>query len=283
MAKSVLISGASSGIGKALSLELDRQRYRVFATVRNAEDADAIRTTASENLVPVMLDITDQALISAACQQVGDQTGGALDCLVNNAGINISAPMEFLPTAEFRRQMEVNLFGQLALTQACLPLLRKSTGRILFISSIAGRFVTAFNGPYAASKAALIAMADALRLELAPWNIPVSVMIVGSVQTPIWEKASVAAGKLLRQLPRESWALYGNSQKQAGRFYHHAGETGMPVEKVVQVIQRSIESSRPKPYVLVGKDAFVLELGAKLLPVRLRDRWISKQMGLLKD
>jgi NAD(P)-dependent dehydrogenase (short-subunit alcohol dehydrogenase family) len=282
MANSVLISGASSGIGKALSLELDRQGYTVFAGVRTSEAAEELQGLASARLVPVMLDITQPELIASACQEVSERTGGELSCLVNNAGISISGAMEFLPIADFRRQIEVNLIGQLALTQACLPMIKKVPGRIIFISSVAGRLVTAFNGPYAASKAALIALADALRLELAALKVPVSVMIVGSVQTPIWEKSAQTAGDIVRRLPREAWEQYGKVQKKAGAFYQRTGKNGLPVERVARLIWKSMEKPNPKAYILVGKDALMIELMVKLLPVRWRDWVVKWLMGLLE-
>jgi NAD(P)-dependent dehydrogenase (short-subunit alcohol dehydrogenase family) len=283
MTKSVLISGASSGIGKELSLELDRHGYAVFAGLRTAEDAEELRSQATQTLTPVMLDITNPDIIAAACGEVRQKTGGLLDCLVNNAGISISGAIEFIPIDDFRQQLEVNLVGQLALTQSCLPLIRNSNGRIIFISSVAGRLVTPFNGPYSASKAALVAMADALRLELAPWKLPVSVMIVGSVQTPIWEKSAQIAGDIVRRLPREAWVQYGKAQKKAGMFYQRTGKNGLPVEKVAQQIHRVIEQPNPKAYVLVGRNALAFELAAKIMPVRWRDWLVRRKMGLLED
>ena len=282
MPKSVLISGASSGIGKGLSLELDRQGYQVFAGVRNPNDGDVLRSQASPQLTPVMLDVNLPEMITSACREVSSKTGGELFCLVNNAGISISGAMEFMPLHDFRQQMEVNVVGQLALTQACLPMLRPSTGRIIFVSSVAGRLVTAFNGPYAASKAALNAMADALRLELVSWGVSVSVLIVGSVQTPIWEKSAHKAVEILRRLPPDARMLYGNEQKRAGAFYQQVGRNGLRVEKVVEITRHLIEASHPKEYVLVGRDALMIELISKLLPVRWRDWLVRKQMGLLR-
>lgn len=280
MTKSVLISGASSGIGKALSLELDRQGYQVFAGVRKAEDAEALRSLASSQLTPIILDVTLPETITNTCREVSEKAGGELFGLVNNAGISISGAMEFMPILEFRRQLEVNVIGQLALTQACLPMLRKGFGRLIFISSAAGRLVTPFNGPYGISKAGLIALADSLRLELAPWKINVSVLMVGSVQTPIWEKSSHLAGEIRRRLPTDAWGLYGTMQKRAGKFYLQAGNNGMRVEEVVRIIQGVLMAKHPKAYLLVGRDSVMIELVAKLLPVSWRDWLVRKRMGL---
>jgi NAD(P)-dependent dehydrogenase (short-subunit alcohol dehydrogenase family) len=282
MANSVLISGASSGIGMALSLELGRQGYQVFAGVRNPKNADALRSQASDQITPVMLDVTLPETIASTCRQVSVQTGGELFCLINNAGISISGAMEFMPLQDFRQQMEVNLVGQLALTQACMPLLRKGSGRIIFVSSVEGRLVTPFNGPYGISKAALIAMGDAFRLELAPWKIPISVLFVGSVQTPIWEKSSQTAVEILHRMPADAWTLYGKAQKRAGIFYTQTGRNGMPVENVVKITRHLLEGRHPKEYVWVGKDALMIEFLSKLVPVRLRDWLVRWQMGLLR-
>ena len=184
--------------------------------------------------------------------------------------------MEFIPLQEFRMQMEVNLFGQLALTQACMPMVRKGSGRIIFISSTAGRLVGAFNGPYSISKAGLISLSDALRLELSPWHIPVSVLIVGSVQTPIWEKTMRRAGEISRTLPPESWKLYGSMQKNAAKFYSRLGQAGMHVDNVTRVIQHLLEAAHPRAYILVGRDAVLYELISKLFPIRFRD-WFMRQ------
>jgi NAD(P)-dependent dehydrogenase (short-subunit alcohol dehydrogenase family) len=282
MPESILVSGASSGIGKALSLELDRQGYQVFAGVRNSSDAESIRSQASAHLTPIILDVTLPDTITAACTELREKTGGELFCLVNNAGISVSGAMEFIPIQDFRRQIEVNLIGQLALTQACLPMIRKAKGRVIFVSSVAGRLVTPFNGPYAASKAALVAMADAFRLELMPWGISVSTLIVGSVATPIWEKSSHLAGEILRRMPADAWQLYGKMQKRGGGFYRQTGLHGMQVERVARTIRHLLVVRRPKEYVFVGRYAWMIELMVKLLPVRVRDWLVRFQMGLLK-
>ena len=282
MPKSILISGTSTGIGHALSLELDRHGYQVFAGVRNPNDAEALRSQASPQLTPVMLDVTLPETISTICKEINDRTGGKLFCLINNAGTSIGGAMEFIPIRDFRQQMEVNLVGQLVLTQACLPMLRMASGRVIFISSTNGRLATPFNGPYSISKAALISMADALRLELAPWGISVSVFLVGSVQTPIWEKSSHAAGEILRRMPAEAWNLYGRMQKHAGAYYQQRGYKGMQAENVAVMTRRILEKSHPKEYVLVGLDAYMIELMTKLFPVRLRDWLVRQQMDLIK-
>jgi NAD(P)-dependent dehydrogenase (short-subunit alcohol dehydrogenase family) len=281
MEKSILISGASSGIGRALCLELDRRGYHVFAGVRSLADADQLRSQASPRLSGVIMDITIPGTITAACDQVSRSTGGELFCLVNNAGVSIGGPLEFLPLQQLRQQLEVNLVGQLALSQACIPLIRKSpSGRLIFVSSVGGRIAMPFNGPYSISKAGLVSMADTLRLELKPWDIPVSLLIVASVRTPIWEKAAHTAGSILRDLTPEARSLYIDRQKSAGSYYRSIGQTGMPVERVVKATLRNLESRKPREYTYVGIYAILAELMVRLLPVRFRDWFVMRQMNL---
>jgi len=282
MTKSVLISGASTGIGKALSLNLDRHGYQVFAGVRNPRDAEALTKQASSWLIPVILDVTIPDTINAARAEISSKTGGELFCLVNNAGISVNGPLEFIPLQDFRQQMEVNLVGQLSLTQACMPLLRQGKGRVIFVSSVNGRLAVPFLGPYAASKAALISISDTLRLELAPWSIPVSVLIVGSVQTPIWEKAARTAGEVRRRMPPEATQLYFQAAKRSGESYRRVGRGGMKPEEVAMTTRRLMEKKRPNAYILIGRDALLYELMVKLLPIRLRDWLVRRSMGLLK-
>jgi NAD(P)-dependent dehydrogenase (short-subunit alcohol dehydrogenase family) len=283
MPNSILISGASSGIGRAISLELDRKGYQVFAGVRRSEDGQALRGQASHQLTPVLLDVTSQETIDSTCRMISEKTGGGLSCLVNNAGIDVSGALEFLPLQDFRQQLEVNLVGQLALTQGSLPLLRQAQGRILFISSIAGRLVTPFNGPYGASKAAQISLADALRQELSLWSVAVTVLVVGSVQTPIWEKSSRLAGEIARREPGEAWELYGKMQKRAAKFYQQTGRKGMPVEKLARIAVQAIEARHPRATIWVGRAAIAYELMARLVPTRWRDWILWRQMGLDKS
>ncbi len=279
--QTVLISGASTGIGRALSLELARQGCRVFAGVRNPADGEALQSQASAQLTPLILDVSQPDSIASACARVAEQTGGDLYCLVNNAGVSIGAALEYLPLSEFRQQLEVNLVGQLALTQASLPMLRAINGsRIFFISSVGGRVSMPFNGPYSASKAALISLADTLRLELAPWPIFVTTFVVASVQTPIWQKAAHTAGKILRSLPPEALERYGELQKRAGAYYRDIGEHGMPVDQVVNVISQELKRPHPREMRYVGGYALLIELMARFLPIRWRDALVRRQMRL---
>ncbi|HET9162201.1 MAG TPA: SDR family NAD(P)-dependent oxidoreductase, partial [Solirubrobacterales bacterium] len=172
--KSVLVTGASSGIGRATALRLDRAGWRVFAGVRKEADADSLRAGASARLVPLMLDVTDAAAIAAAAEQIAAEVGeGGLGGLVNNAGVGLLGPLETLPIEDFRRTVEVNLIAQVAVTQALLPQVRAARGRIVFVSSVGGRMAMPFGSPYHAAKFGLEAVADSLRRELRPWGIAV--------------------------------------------------------------------------------------------------------------
>ena len=218
MARAVLVTGASSGIGHASALRLAGSGWRVFGGVRSEEDAERLREHGVE---PLQLDVTDSAAIAAAAEVVG----GELHGLVDNAGIAIAAPLELVPLDELRRQLEVNVVGQVAVLQAFLPALRRSQGRVVLVGSVGGRSALPFLGPYAASKHALEAIADSLRVELAPWGIGVSIVEPASVKTAIWTKGAAQADVMrARDLARSGRALCGTDRAlQGGRAEARAG------------------------------------------------------------
>lgn len=278
--KGVLITGASTGIGEAVALHLDRLGFQVFAGVRKQTDAESLERRTSERLVPVFLDITDEAMISRSVEQVSQVVGeSGLAGLVNNAGIAVASPLEFIPIQEFRRQLEVNLIGQLAVTQAFLPLIRKGQGRLIFISSISGRVAAPLLGPYAASKFALGAIADSLRRELLPWNIQVSLVEPGRIVTPIWEKSLAAAEKIVAGLDPQAEEFYGEVLEK-NRKRVTQGSKGTPVERVAEVVAEALLSKNPRARYLVGRDARFAALLVKLLPDKLFDRVIARQRGI---
>src|SRR3990167_8889469 len=206
----VLITGTSTGIGRACAVLLDRQGYRVFAGVRRVQDAESLRKEASERLVPVMLDITDARQIAEARTQVeaSVEPESGLTGLLNCAGIMVAGALESLPLDRLRWQLEGNLIGQVAVTQAFLPLIRQGHGRIINIGSGNGRFAFPFMGAYAASKFGLEAVTDAFRRELRPWRIPVSIIDPGTVETAIWDSGKAAMDALHAQLPPPARQLY---------------------------------------------------------------------------
>jgi NAD(P)-dependent dehydrogenase (short-subunit alcohol dehydrogenase family) len=279
----VLVTGASKGIGEACALLLAREGFHVFAGVRNAADGEALVGHAGTGVEPVMLDITDPDDVAATARLIDTATGGrGLQALVNNAGVAVAGPLEFLPLDELRRQFEINVIAQIAVTQACLPLLRRSreggdadrrAGRIVFMSSIAGRSSLPFTGAYGASKHALEAAADALRYELAPAGLAVSVVEPGVIATPIWTTSLEAGYRNIERMPPEAMQYYGRAiegmRRRVGR-----GLRGLPPENVAEVVLHALTARRPRIRYLVGRDARLRAAMQWLWPGRLHDRII---------
>ena len=261
----VVVTGASSGIGEACALRLVRTGWRVLAGVRTAADGERLR---EQGLEPVMLDVTDAAAIAAVAERLGDD---AVDGLVNNAGIAVSMPLEFLPLDELRRQLEVNLVGQLAVTQAFLPQLRRSQGRIVNVGSIAGRSSLPFLGAYAASKHALEAVTDALRVELRPFGIEVAIVEPATIATPIWTKGGENVQRLLAGMPADVLTLYGERMAAFRNAAAAAARRAEPAEEVAKVVEHALTAERPKTRYVVGRDAR-RRSRVERLPDRLRDR-----------
>lgn len=277
----VVVTGASTGIGRATVVHLARLGFRVFAGVRKEADAEAIRGEGIASLAPLLLDVTDESSLAAAQQSVAAAVGeSGLAGLVNNAGIAIGAPVEYLPLDELRRQFEVNLVGPVAVTQAFLPLVRKAAGRVVLVSSIGGRFTNPFIGPYVASKFALEAIADALRMELAASKIPVSVIQPGAIKTAIWEKGKPYADDMLANLPEEGKQRYG---KMAGAIVDMMAtlEKGaIPPERVARAIEDALTARRPRTRYVVGLDARVQAILAWTLPDRWKDAVTLRFLGV---
>lgn len=278
--KNVVITGASTGIGRECALYLAAQGWRVFGGVRRQADASALQRDSGGGIQPLMLDVTNAQTIAVAAYQVRRQLNGAgLHGLVNNAGIAVGGPLEFLPIEQLRRQLEVNVVGQIAVTQAFLPLLRAGKGRVVNISSVSGLLATPFVGPYSASKFALEALSDALRGELSPWGIRVITIQPGAIATPIWGKSLKAADKIAAELPPEAIRLYGNVLPSLLDTVKKTGERGTPPAKVSQAVTHALTAPRPKTRYLVGADARLGALLARWVPDRLRDWLILKYGG----
>ena len=275
--KSVLVTGASTGIGEACALRLDRLGHRVYAGVRSEEHASGLRQRGSDRIVPVFLDVTDQAQIDAAAKQIGG--GGRLDGVVNNAGIGRGGPLEYLPLEVWREQLEVNVLGQVAVTKAVLPFIRAAGGRIVFIGSIGGRVATMLMGPYNASKFAIEAIGESLRSELHPWGIGVSVVEPGAIKTPIWDKARQQADRLERALPEEARTRYVRHIAAIRKAIEMQDRQGVSPDKVAAAVERALFSPRPKTRYLVGTDARVQALLVRWLPDRPRESIIRRFAG----
>lgn len=277
----VLVTGASSGIGRDCALTLDRLGFRVFAGVRKEADGEALRRDASDRLRPILLDLTRPDAIARAVAEIDGEVGGeGLLGLVNNAGVVASSSLEFLPLGELRGQFEVNLFGPIALTQALLPLLRRGRGRIVYMGSISGRNYLPFTGGYCASKSALEAFTDALRMELRPWGIEVSIVEPSHVSTPFWQKSVLADEALLEAAPAEARALYGAALARVRDYAAATARHGSPVSWVTAAVVHALTARRPRTRYLVGWHAH-LRAFITILPDRLRDWLIMRSIGLL--
>jgi len=277
----IVVTGASSGIGAACARHLDSLGFTVWAGVRRKQDGEELARLTSARLHILMLDVTDPESIAAAAHTLSEAAGATgLTGVVNNAGISVAGPLELLPLSEVRTQFEVNVLGALGVTQALLPLLRKARGRLVNISSIAGLAATPFLGAYCGSKFALEAMSDALRLELAPWGIAVSLVEPGAVQSQIWERATMAATRTLTGVAPESLALYAKPLSRMQEVMVRVAARAIPAEVVARTVARALTVSRPQARYLVGRDARFRALMKWLLPARLQDRLVAWFLGL---
>jgi NAD(P)-dependent dehydrogenase (short-subunit alcohol dehydrogenase family) len=271
----VVITGASTGIGHASALHLSSLGFRVFAGVRRAEDGERLRAAGNGSIEPVQIDVTDQSSIDAAAETVREATGGRIAGLVNNAGIAVPGPLEHMPMDEFRRQIEVNLTGQVAVTQAFLPMLRPTRGRIVNIGSIGGRVAAPMLGPYAASKHAMEGLTDSLRRELRPSGIEVSIVRPGPIATDIWQRGTTKADELLERMP-EAQEHYGAAIAAARAGAAERQKEAIPPQKVAEVVAHALTSDKPRTRYLVGPRTRVMALFATILPDRVFDRLIDR-------
>jgi NAD(P)-dependent dehydrogenase (short-subunit alcohol dehydrogenase family) len=273
----VVVTGASTGIGEATALHLKQLGFDVLAGVRKDEDAERLR---SLGVRPLKLDVTDADSIASTRAEVEEASGGRLAALVNNAGIAVAAPLEYIPIEQLRNQLEVNLIGQVAVTQALLPLLRAGRGRVVNVSSIGGRIAMPLAGPYAASKFALEAVSDSLRRELRHLGVEVVVVEPGGIKTPIWRKANAAATEMLRDAPAEAEQLYGRLiEAIRAETVKIEQERGLPPSTVAEVIGTALTATKPKTRYLVGRDARLRAAIAKRVPDRAMDALIGRALS----
>jgi NAD(P)-dependent dehydrogenase (short-subunit alcohol dehydrogenase family) len=281
-----LITGASTGIGRATALRLARSGWTVLGGVRDTAAGELLAEEpgVAGRLIPLALDVTNPEQVAQAAARVQELSArdgtpsGGLDALVNNAGIGVGGPLELVPPEDMSRQFEVNVLAQVAVTRAMLPALRRARGRIVFVSSVGGRVAMAFTAPYAASKHAVEALADALRVELASSQVQVALIEPGSVATPIWDKGRAEAERLT--VPPELQAQYGHVPAAMDKVLEQTAKRGIPPEEVAETIERALTAPRMRARYVVGRDARMLLLLRRLLPDRTWDRLAKRALGV---
>jgi NAD(P)-dependent dehydrogenase (short-subunit alcohol dehydrogenase family) len=270
----VIVTGASSGIGEATALHLRSLGFEVLPGVRREEDAERLR---EDGFQPLLLDVTDAESIERARGEVG---AGELTALVNNAGVAVAGPLEFVPIDELRHQLEINVIGQVAVTQAFLPALRQDGGRIVNISSIGGRVALPMAGPYAASKFALEAISDSLRREVGRHGVDVIVVEPGGIKTPIWAKGGAKADEMRERMPEDAERLYGGLIRAVRTESEKiATDRGLPPSAVAEAVGEALTAGRPRTRYLVGRDAKARAALARVVPDRLLDRLIGRALS----
>jgi len=275
-----LVTGASSGIGRATALRLAAAGQHVYAGVRHQADGDQlVRAAAGGEVTPVRLDVTQASQIAGAAAVIGGHAGAGLDGRVNNAGYGLACPAELVPLDAFRRQLEVNVTGPLAVTQAMLPLLRRAAGRIVVISTIGVRFNPPFAGPLDAAKAALTALADSLRQEVAPWGVRVVLVEPASINSGAAGKVSRDAAGAMAAASPEGRALYQDTFAAMLEVMNHREGHGSPPEVAAATIVRALTASRPRTVYLTGKDSRRLAV-LSMLPAPVLDAAKRRVFGL---
>jgi NAD(P)-dependent dehydrogenase (short-subunit alcohol dehydrogenase family) len=279
--KAVVITGASSGIGRACALTLDNNGFRVFAGVRKEADGAALRAEASEALTAVYIDVTDEASITALAEQVGSAAGGAgLAGLVNNAGTTLPGPVEYLPLSGFRRQLEVNLVGPLAATQALLPLLRAGHGRVVNVTSAAGKVGVPLMAPYVAAKHGLEGLSDVLRLEFLQFGVQISVIEPGFIATEMGGKLQRDTVAAIHALPEQGQRRYGPQLEAIAENISQHAASGSEPQVVADAVLHALTSDKPRTRYPVGEGAKRMLMLRRILPDRGFDRIILKAAGL---
>ena len=270
--KTVVITGASSGIGRATAVQMFKAGWRVFATVRKLDDGKKLQSEISEEITPLLMDVQDRGSIASAAQQLSSQlVEQKLDGLVNVAGIGMVRPIEYASPEDLQTIFEVNVFGQIAVTQALLPWIRRARGRIINISSIGAHIAIPFGGLLNASKSAFGLLSDTLRLELRPFGIHVCTVEPGAIHTPAVEKTLGNVEAVIAKLPAQGVAQYGEMLKSfAARAFAREARGSTP-DVVARVVQRALTSRRPRTRYQAGKDAKFLVTLPKFVPDSLLD------------
>jgi len=273
----ILVTGASTGIGEACVLHLASLGHRVFAGVRKDADGERLRDQGGPTVVPVLLDVTDPDAIKAAAAFVERDLGTVrLAGIVNNAGVARGGPLEFLPIDEWREQLEINVIGQVAVTQAFMPLLRAAYGRVVFIGSIGGRIGQPLMGPYNASKFALEGIAESFRHEVEPFGIKVVLVEPGAVNTPIWGKGQQTMARLVDDAPPAMVEQYDPMMQKVAAALEKNDGGGIEASVVAKVVERALFSGHPRPRYLVGPDAKSAGHLMRFVPDRVRDVMVRR-------
>src|SRR5256714_2689522 len=270
---SVLVTGAARGIGHATALRLAGAGWDVFAGVRSDADAEALR---ADRITPLLLDITSSERVA----ELGGALPDRLDAVVNNAGIVVNGPVEAVQVDELRRQLEVNVVGQVAVTQAVLPKLRASRGRVIFVSSLSGRVSTPMTGAYNASKFALEGLADALRMELRPWGIRVVLIEPAQTDTDLWRKADEALDESVAALSPEHRELYARHIDGARRMIPRSQRIASSVDGVAAAIERALTTRRPRARYVVGVGPRIQGVLAQVTPTSTLDATLRAVTGV---
>jgi NAD(P)-dependent dehydrogenase (short-subunit alcohol dehydrogenase family) len=273
-----LVTGASSGIGRATAIRLAAIGYHVHATVRQSSDANDLRAEGLHYLTPVLLDITQVDQIKSAAARLARHTSG-LDVLVNNAGTAVATPLETVPLETLRRQFELNVGAQIAVTQAVLPLIRVRAGAIVMIGSVAGRVALPFAGPQTAAKHAIRSISDALRRELSPWGIKVILIEPASIRTDAIDKLEHQSAMTLADYTPEQFALYGGRFRLMTANAVRLGQDGSPPSVVADTVVKALRAKHPRAHYLTGRYARVLAHIAHL-PVPVQDRMLRRLLGV---
>ncbi|MBK7320312.1 SDR family NAD(P)-dependent oxidoreductase [Candidatus Villigracilis affinis] len=281
--QSVVVTGVSTGIGWGITKILIQNGYRVFGSVRKTQDAERLQSEFGETFVPLIFDVTDEEKVHAAARQVRDQLNGeTLFGLVNNAGVAVPAPLAHMPIDEFRTQMEINLTGQLIVTQAFLPLLgmdrslKGKPGRLINMSSTSGKRGAPFVGAYVTSKHALEGMSETLRIELMLYGIDVIIIGPGAVATPIWDKGEQA------DLTKYQHTEYVEAARKFQKYMVEDGRKGLPSEKIGEVVLHALTTSKPRVRYPVVPNMLKNWIIPMLLPKRYVDKLIAKGLGFQK-
>ncbi len=279
--KTVVITGASSGIGRSCVSGMSRLGWQVFATVRKESDRDQLAGEFGGNVHPVLMDLENEASIAAAAQEIESQLAGrSLDALVNVAGIGMVRPLEYASMKDLRQIFDINFFGQIAVTQALSRLVRKARGRIVNITSVGVNVAIPFGGLLNASKSAFAKISDTLRLEMHSFGVRVIAIEPGSISTPAVDKTLGDLEQVIRNLPPEAQTQYGAMIRKMGRRGYEMEKNGSSPDVVAVAVEHALTSSRPRIRYRVGKHAKLLATLPKILPERVMDALLRKMLGL---